>query len=190
MPPKRTAAQVLDDLRNINEALSGDDDSENDDERGISTDNDDNYILEENSSDSDTEDHVDLVIDQVISYVTNTMDEIKYKSKSGSVWSKINNNEYCKCRNRIVYTQMSGATNYAKKEIDESALSAFTCIFDNKMIKDITVLTNKEADLKCDDFKICDSDVLLFIGVLLSRGVFCQKMSIKCMWDSLYGITI
>ena len=91
MPPKRTAAQVLDNLRNINEVLSGDDDSENDDERGISIDNDDDYILEENSSDTDTEDHVDL---------------------------------------------------------------------------------------------------LEFFGILLSRGVFCQKMSIKCMWDSLYGINI
>ena len=190
MPPKRTAAQVLDNLRNINEVLSGDDDSENDDERGISIDNDDDYILEENSSDTDTEDHVDLVIDQVISNVSNHTDETKYISKSGLVWSKINNNEYCKCRNRIVYTQIPGVTNYAKKKIDESALSAFTCIFDNKMIKDLTVFTNKEADLKCVDFKICDFDVLLFIGILLSRGVFCQKMSIKCMWDSLYGINI
>ena len=44
MPPRRTAAQVLDNLRNINEVLSGDDDSENDDERGVSIDNDDDYI--------------------------------------------------------------------------------------------------------------------------------------------------
>ena len=114
MPPKRTAAQVLDNLRNINEVLSGDYDSENDDERGISIDNDDDYILEENSSDTDTEDHVDLVIDQVISNVSNHTDETKYISKSGLVWSKINNNEYCKCRNRIVYTQIPGVTNYAK----------------------------------------------------------------------------
>jgi hypothetical protein len=191
MPPKRTAAQILEELRNIDEEISGDDDSDaGGDDLGISNESDENLNLENHSSDSETDDHLELVIDEVINLVKNDADEIKYQSKSGVVWSKLNKHDYCKCRNRVVYTQLSGVTNFAKKNINHSALSAFNCIFDNKMIRDITIFTNEEADLKCVDFKICHTDILLFIGILLSRGVFCQKMSIKSMWDSLYGINI
>ena len=32
--------------------------------------------------------------------------------------------------------------------------------------------------------------VLKFIAILLARGVFCQKMNLKCMWSLQYGINI
>jgi hypothetical protein len=143
MPPKRTAAQILEELRNIDEEISGDDDSDaGGDDLGISNESDENLNLENHSSDSETDDHLELVIDEVINLVKNDADEIKYQSKSGVVWSKLNNTGYCKCRNRVVYTQLSGVTNFAKKNINQSALSAFNCIFDNKMIRNITIFTN------------------------------------------------
>jgi hypothetical protein len=65
-------------------------------------------------------------------------------AKDGTVWKKVNVSESTMVRNRVVFTVLSGPTNYAKSRVNITALSAFLTIFDDSMIKLITNYLNME----------------------------------------------
>ncbi|CAF0978925.1 unnamed protein product [Brachionus calyciflorus] len=80
-----------------------------------------------------------------------------------------------------------GLTSYATIRIDSTCFSSFLVIFDRTMIKTIVNHTNEEAENKKSDFKLSEIDLLFFMAVLLCRGVFCLKMSLKRIWSIKYS---
>jgi len=93
-------------------------------------------------------------------------------SKAGVVWNKLDIGSSKKARNRINFSSKTGSTRFATTKIDETALSAFRCLFDDSMIKKIIIHTNSKAE-RCDDgFRIDDEIFMRFICLLICRGVF------------------
>jgi hypothetical protein len=65
-------------------------------------------------------------------------DTSKYKTK----WTKMNPNSFKSIRNNSDFKEQIGPTQFAKKHIDSTALSAFHFIFDDSMVKMISSFTN------------------------------------------------
>ena len=198
-----TAVEAISKLQSINDDDSGaeserDDEFDDNDEENNDNESDFSLVQESLSDDSDETDlenelimqHVDDSISTVMNraFIGDDGDDTRqYISKDGTVWSKIKANEFTKQRNRIAFTEKAGPTVFAERRIDETALSSFFCIFDHTILKMITHYTNEEARSRNFDSIVSDIDILLFIAVLFTRGVLCQKLSVKMMWSSLYG---
>ena len=198
-----TAVEAIAKLQSINDDDSGaeserDDEFDDNDEENNDYESDFSLVQESLSDDSDETDlenelimqHVDDSFSTVMNraFIGDDGDDTRqYISKDGTVWSKIKANEFTKQRNRIAFTEKAGPTVFAERRIDETALSSFFCIFDHTILKMITHYTNEEARSRNFDFIVSDIDILLFIAVLFTRGVLCQKLSVKMMWSSLYG---
>lgn len=60
----------------------------------------------------------------------------------------------------------------------------------NIVFRSIVIHTNEEANRVGDSFQVSFEDILCFIAVLYCRGVFCQKVSQKELWNTKYGIPI
>jgi hypothetical protein len=114
----------------------------------------------------------------------------EFLAKDGTIWQKLAVEDFIRkgpASAQNVFTENPGLTSFASKKIDDSALSAFLCIIDKPFLKIIVDCTNEEAKRRNSTFTIDLHDVLLFVGVLFARGLFCQKVSIKNMWSKDYG---
>jgi hypothetical protein len=137
-------------------------------------------------------DSIDVAIKSVVERIYNELSEETrvMTAKYGTSWTRIKLNDETKTRNRIVYTQASGCTNYSKQRIDSSVLSGFLTIFDDSIIKIIIIYSIMESQANNDPIDLDRILVLKFIAILLARGVFCQKINLKCMWSLQYGKNI
>ncbi len=106
-------------LNNLDPYISGDEDENSDSE-------DAEFELElSNEEDNDNEiDSIDVAINSVVERNYNELSEETrvMTAKDGTNWTRIKLNDETKTRNRIVYTQASGCTNYSKQRIDSSVL--------------------------------------------------------------------
>lgn len=126
-------------------------------------------------------------IDELASETFNDNYNADLTSKAGVTWYKINEGEKTRVRNRIDFSNHHGPTTFAKRNVDESALSAFSLIVSNTMIKKIVNYTNIYSKKERSEFELDKIDLLSFIAILLCRGVFCQKVSVNEMWSTKYG---
>jgi hypothetical protein len=92
------------------------------------------------------------------------------RAKDGTQWFKLTENAFTKQRNRIDFKEKTGPTTFAARKIDQTALSAFFCIFDKSMLKMIRIFTNAEAEGKNVDFSVTDIEILPFTAILIARG--------------------
>ena len=106
------------------------------------------------------------------------------KGKDGTIWNELGVNQYTKIRHIIDFHERVGPTFQIRRKVDSSALSAFYSIIDFSIITISVLHTNAEAKLKNSDFVINETDILVIIAVLYSRGVFDQKISLKELWST------
>jgi hypothetical protein len=186
----KTLNEYLHELRNI-----ADDDSDGYNSEFDNSDFDSD-VEEEDITDSgeptsdqeDEEEPVDSVSDAIDQVITNA----RNLSSSGVQWYEIKCGERRnkKFESQNVFTENFGVTSYAKTRVNETALSAFLCIIDKPMLKIIIECTNKYAISQKSNFQITLHDLLSFIGVLYSRGVFSGKTPFKALWSEKYGIPL
>jgi hypothetical protein len=141
MSSRRRAADILKDLTNIEVDVSGDENEKSDlgdEEFEIESDDDDS----ENENEDSIQQSINAVIQRNLDQLNET--EKVLTAKDGTVWKKVNVSESTMVRNRVVFTVLSGPTNYAKSRVNNTALSAFLTIFDDSMIKLITNYLNME----------------------------------------------
>jgi hypothetical protein len=151
MSSRRRAADILKDLTNIEVDVSGDENEKSDledEEFEIESDDDDS----ENENEDSIQQSINAVIQRNLDQLNET--EKVLTAKDGTVRKKVNVSESTMVRNRVVFTVLSGTTNYAKSRVNITALSAFLTIFDDSMIKLITNYSNMEADSKNDDLNL------------------------------------
>ncbi|RNA23082.1 hypothetical protein BpHYR1_030733, partial [Brachionus plicatilis] len=126
-------------------------------------------IVEELSSDEDDNGDQEIIarhIDESIqSVIRITMGDQSFRqfeptadrtSKAGVVWNKLDVGSSTKVRNCVKFTGKSGPTRYGCSKIDDTALSAFKCLFDDSMTKKIIIHTNSEAERSKDSFRLTD----------------------------------
>lgn len=160
-------------------------------------------IVEELSSDEDDNGDQEIIarhIDESIqSVIRITMGDQSFRqfeptadrtSKAGVVWNKLDVGSSTKVRNCVKFTGKSGPTRYGCSKIDDTALSAFKCLFDDSMTKKIIIHTNSEAERSKDSFRLTDEIFMKFIGLLICRGVFCRGVSVQDLWSKEYGMPI
>lgn len=198
-------ARILAQIRNIADDNS-DADAENtdnfDDTKDDDFENAEEDVFEGDSDSSESSDNesvdsqntIQNSINNVVSASSNieSMDDDNFiLSKNRLIrWYLLQNKEYARIRNRLNFSEKAGPTSYALRNIDSTPLSAFFLILDKSIMKKISNYTNEEAERCQNDFVTTYIDILRFIGVLLCRGVFCQKMSVKKMWSNEYGLQI
>lgn len=109
---------------------SDDDDYEDEDEYDFDEENDDSNTTTRNDNNAENNANLDRT------------------SKDNIEREKMKIGDNTRIRNRIVFKEKGGITSYAANRIDETALSAFLCIFDMTMIK----LTLEYTNLFAKDF--------------------------------------
>lgn len=155
------------------------------------------------SSDSDVETNDDLVDEHIDEAIQTTIrsvigdqscrefdSTVDKTSKAGVIWHPLSEGSSARVRNRTTFSEKVGPTTYACKKIDSSALSAFSCIFDDSMVKKTVGCTNKEAELQKDNFRITESIFFRFLALLLCRGVFCKGVAVRDLWSKTYGLPV
>ena len=96
-------------------------------------------------------------------------------AKDGTTWTRMRINDKTPRRNRIVYTQIPGFTNFSKQRIDSTVLSAFLTIFDDSIIKVVCRYSIMEVVAKNDPLDFDKFQILKFIAIILAKGVFFVK---------------
>ena len=192
MPIRASALRALNLLVNANDAESGGSDESDVDFDLEDLDSEDEYLVSDYSSDDECESEFDEPIEcssdqQPPSGQSTNLDKT---SKAGVHWTKLDDGDETCIRKRIVFNEKSGPTSFAASRIDSTALSAFLVIFDLSMVKMVLDCTNAFAESVDPKLSFKKEEILAFIGLLLSRGVFCPGIPIKEIWSSNYGIPI
>ena len=120
-------------------------------------------------------------------------DLIDCSAKDQTRWIIFEDGGEKRTRNRIKFNETSGPTRYViNKVLDESALSVFRLIIDNVMLDNIVIYTNENiAFLQPEtNFKISRNDLLAFIAVQFSRGLYCSGVATRRLWSNFTGIPI
>ena len=103
--------------------------------------------------------------------------------------TKINPNSFKSIRNNSDFKEQIGPTQFAKKHIDSTALSAFHFIFDDSMVKMISSFTKiKAEEQKEPNFEFNNRDLLRFIAVLLAKSLFSERVPIRQLWSKQFSI--
>ena len=90
-------------------------------------------------------------------------------------------------RNRIRFETRSGVTISALNKIDSTAISAFSCLIDSSMCEEIITCTNQYSDFLKKSYKLNRRDLINFIGVLYSRGLYAGGIHVKNLWSREHG---
>jgi hypothetical protein len=90
-------------------------------------------------------------------------------------------------RNRIRFETRSGVTISALNKIDSTAISAFSCLIDSSMCEEIITCTNQYSDFLNKSYKLNRRDLINFIGVLYSRGLYAGGIPVKNLWSREHG---
>ncbi|RMZ95679.1 piggyBac transposable element-derived 3-like [Brachionus plicatilis] len=171
-----SALRALNLLVNANDAESGGSDESDVDFDLEDLDSEDEYLVSDYSSDDECESEFDEPIEcssdqQPPSGQSRNLDKT---SKAGVHWTKLDDGDETGIRKRIVFNEKSGPTSFAASRIDSTALSAFLVIFDLSMVEMVLDCTNAFAESVDPQLSFKKEEILAFIGLLLSRGVFCH----------------
>lgn len=174
---------------------------------GLKDDEDDDSCEEIDHVDDDPtrsySETIENVIRTVLQEPVEEVDPLLDKSsKAGIVWMRLADSQQTKIRNRVVFEGISGPTAFAMRRLNEKAYSAFKLMICESIIKNIVRCTNLEAirqiseqrkknpEKDYEDYEVEADGILAFIGVLLCRGVFAQKVSRRELWSAKYGLPI
>ena len=187
-PQRRmTAAQALVALQNLPETVSG---SESD---GSDADNEDDVIIAANDnsdSDSGNENESDGPPEHAYSgdeHKDNCKNGTSPKSKDGTVWKQITKIEPPgRIQQQKVFKAKVGLTNYCRAVA--TPLDALRLLVDDGMLRHIKTCTQTFAQLSQPNWKITDSELDAFIGLLYLRGAKdSNNFPLKMLWSEEYG---
>ena len=216
MERRRTAAEILSYLTDINT-----DDSDGGDSDGGNSDNDnsddeenvvgveenqeheedrylaDNYDLYTPSDDEPvmSEDDESEADDEIEADENEGIDEtlLDRSAKDDYVWKIMKEGEEKRTRNRVKFNGKGGPSLHAIGKVeDESALSVYRLLMEDLMLDNIVLHTNENCAAKRPEikFRIVRNDLLAFIAVQYCRGLYCGGVAVDRLWSKDTGIPI
>ena len=100
-------------------------------------------------------------------------------------WCEMAANSVKQKQNEFTFhAETTGLTQYAREHITSTALSAFSCIFDDSLIE--LIVANTRASDKAMEF--AKLDLLRLVGVLLARALFSEHIPVRNMWSVNFGV--
>lgn len=183
MPRKRglTPEEITALLRELS-----DNDSEGGEISDLDEDSDDENFIPPLSSDSENDedqDEIDLA-----------QNNETFTSRDGSKWIECKiGNVSGRLSSQNILRETSGATSYAKRNVDnESVLSAWLLFIDKTILDHIIKCTETEARrvLGNDDWSLSREELLAYISILYARGVSgARNIELHSLWSTPWGLT-
>ena len=95
-------------------------------------------------------------------------------------------NDFKQKRNGFHFSEATGLTQYGKRKVD-TALSAFTCLFD-EILSDQILRSSRSKNKEETVFALESWELLRFVGVLLARSLFSEQIPVRHMWSAKFGV--